>query len=493
MAKENQEGITVKKEEKTIDHPEALRARKQEFSEWYNQIIAVAGILDKRYDVKGMYVWMPYGYSIMLNLKQYWDTLYKEAGIQEMYFPLLVPEQYASINKKWFEGFKDEAFWVGGKDEKKLTHILRPTGEPAMYPMFKLWIRSYTDLPLRIYETVSSFRYETKHTRPIIRDREITMWFEIHTVHATQQEAEKEAALHQKFYTQIWQHLALPYIRVKKPQWECFPGAVGAFEDYTIMPTGKAMENGSINILGQAYARAFDIRFKNEKGNDEYAWQVCTGNGARYLAAAIAIHGDDKGLVLPPTLAPIQVVIVPIYAKNDKESILKKTQELLQTLRKANIRAHADVREETPGRKFYDWELKGVPLRLEIGPRDLEKKQVIFVRRDTGEKSAVLEKNMIQQVPVALDEIQKHLYKRAKEHFDQRLTMVHDLKKIVQEVELGKVVQVLWCGLEQCYKEMKKQGEGIDPFGTDMHPAKTGKCIVCAKTAQEILYISNTY
>ncbi|MEK6903150.1 MAG: proline--tRNA ligase [Nanoarchaeota archaeon] len=493
MAKENQDGLTVKKEEKTIEHPEALRARKEDFSEWYNQIIAVAGILDKRYDVKGMYVWMPYGYEIMLNLKRYWDTLYKEAGIQEMYFPLIVPEHYAGMNKKWFEGFRDEAFWVGGKDEKKLTHILRPTGEPAMYPMFKLWIRTYTDLPLRIYETVSSFRYETKHTRPIIRDREITMWFEIHTAHATQQEAEKEAALHQELYAHIWEYLALPYIRVRKPQWECFPGALGAIEDYTIMPTGKAMENGSINMLGQAYAQAFDIRFKDERGKEDHVWQVCTGNGARYLAAVIATHGDDKGLILPPTIAPLQTVIVPIYTKETKEKIEKKIDELVNILRKSTVRVHADLREETPGRKFYNWELKGVPLRLEIGPRDLEKKQVVLVRRDTGEKIAVAEKDIEKKIPALLEEIQKNLYKRAKEHFDNHLVFVQDLKKISAAVDSGKVIQVLWCGAEQCYKTIKKQGEGIDPFGTDANLVKKGKCIVCNQPSEELLYISNTY
>jgi prolyl-tRNA synthetase len=478
----------------SIEEPEALTAKKSDFSTWYNQILSVAGILDKRYDVKGMYVWLPYGYDIMLRLKGYWDVFFKEAGIKETYFPLIVPLSYAEINKSWFDGFKDEAFWVGGRHEKEFTHILRPTGEPAMYPMFKTWIRTHGDLPLRIYETVSSFRYETKHTRPIIRDREITMWFEIHTAHATQKEAEKEAELHKKLYSQLWDVLALPYLRMKKPAWESFPGSVGAIEDYTIMPTGKAMENGSINILGQAYAKAFDITFKDAKGKDKHVWQVCTGNGARYLAAALAVHGDDRGLVLPPKIAPIQVVVVPIYKEKDKTNVLKKARALAEHLKKEDcVRVELDEREITPGSKFYDWELKGVPVRLEIGPRDIQQNTVKLVRRDTGKKEDVKELQLHKHLFSLLDTIQKDMYTRANNHFKDHLIFVKKLGDIKKHVQNNNVVSGFWCGTEKCYDTIQQQDDGLDPFGTDLKNKKEGPCLVCGKKTKELLYVSNTY
>lgn len=490
----------MKNKAKNADHapdeqPEALTAKKDvDFSEWYNQVLSVAGVLDKRYDVKGMYVWLNYGFELMRQIRMYWDQIYREAGIKEMYFPLLVPLSYAQMNKSWFDGFKDEAFWVKGAKEEKAQHILRPTGEPAIYPMFKLWTRTHGDLPIRMYETVSSFRYETKHTRPIIRDREITMWFEIHTAHATKEEAEQEVKLHEKLYSMIWKRLALPHLRVRKPQWECFPGAIGALEDYTIMPNGKAMENGSINNLGQAYAKEFGITFKDKAGKEQHVWQVCTGNGARYLAAVISIHGDDKGLVIPPVIAPIQVAIVPIYYKDDKETIIAKALDLARHLVSEGVRVHVDLREDTPGSKFYDWEIKGIPLRIELGPRDVQNNAFVLARRDTGKKETVKQSDLIKAVRSSLDQIQHDLYVHAEKQFKSHLVHATDIKKIVSLVnDQKKVVQCFWCGSEKCYDTVKELGEGIDPFGTDVTNTKEGICIVCGKKAKEFLCISNTY
>jgi prolyl-tRNA synthetase len=313
-------------EKDEIAQAKEMLARKEDLSKWYTNIVELSKLIDKRYHVKGCYVWLPYGYKAMMNIKNIWDTLFQESGIEEMYFPLLVPIDYAKQNDQWFNGFKNEAFWVKGIDEEKANYILRPTGEPAMYPMFSLWTRSKNDLPIRIYETVSSFRYETKHTMPIIRDREITVWHEIHTAHATKEEAEAEAELHIELNDKIWKELALEPLRVNKPLWECFPGAVGAIEYYSLIPNGKAMENGSINKLGQAYAKKFNIKFKDEKGKEDHVWQVCTGNGARLLAGIILIHGDDKGLILPPKIAPIQVVITTVYNKDNNQKVTKKSE-----------------------------------------------------------------------------------------------------------------------------------------------------------------------
>ncbi len=479
---------------KEQEQPEALTAKKNEnFSEWYNQVISVAGLIDKRYNVKGMFVWLNYGYEIMLNLKNYWDKIFKENGLKEMYFPLIVPLEYANMNEDWFKGFKEMAFWVKGIEEKEATHILRPTGEPAMYPMFALWIRSYNDLPLRIYETVSSFRYETKHTRPLIRDREITVWFEIHTAHATKEEADKEGKLHQKLYDIIWKRIAIPRIRVEKPEWECFPGAIGAVEDYTIMPNGKAMENGSINYLGQAYAKKFNIKFRDKDGKEKYVWQMCTGNGARFLVAALATHGDDKGLVMPPEITPIQLIIIPIYSMKNKNKVIKKANEFLDRLKEEGIKAEIDLREDRPGSKFYDWEIKGVPIRLEIGPKDISKKSVTLVRRDNGKKEFVKESQLIRKINTLLDDIQNSLYKKAKKEFNDRIVFTNKLNDIKKLLDQGKVVKCFWDGEGKSYDKIKALGEGIDPFGVDIENKNEGKCIVTGKKTNKLLCISNTY
>ena len=474
-----------------LEKANQLTARKSDFSLWYQQILQAAEIIDKRYDVKGCFVWLPYGYRIMMNIKKDWDILFQDAGIKEMYFPLLVPKSYAQINDSWFEGFKKEAFWVTDFESKKAEYILRPTGEPAMYPMFKLWIRSTSDLPLRIYETVSSFRYETKHTRPIIRDREITVWHEIHTAHSTKEEAEEEARLHIKLWDKIWEKIAIVPLKVNKPKWECFPGAIGAVEYYNIMPTGKAMENGSINNLGQAYSKKFDIKFK-DNDKEEFVWMICTGNGARYLAAIIGVHGDDKGLIIPPEVAPIQVIIIPIYKKDNKNLVMKKTKELYEKIKKENIRVEIDLKEGSVGSKFYDWELKGVPLRIEIGERDIKNKSSILVRRDTSKKEMVNNTKLIKRIKESLKDVQNSLLKNSEKIIKEKLINIDRFDDIKKELNNGKIPKVSWCGSGECWDKIKSIEEGIELFGTDLNKSK-GKCIVCNKDSDEVGYISNTY
>ena len=473
-----------------IEKANELSAKKSEFSNWYSQALQVAEIIDKRYNVKGMNVWMPYGYSIMMAIKKFWDDLFQKDGIKEMYFPLIVPLEYCEQNESWWEGFKNEAFWVKGLEEKKATHILRSTGEPAMYPMFSIWIRSSNNLPFRIYETVSSFRYETSHTRPLIRDREITVWHEIHTAHESKEDAEDEAKKHEGFYDEIWEFLALPSIKVRKPQWEVFPGAVGAIEYYSLMPTGRVMENGSINNLGQAYAKKFNIKFKNEKGKEDFVWQICTGNGARLLAGVIAVHGDDRGLVLPPNIAPIQAVIVPIYSKKDMDKVIKECENVKKELEKECVRVHLDLRKEFPGSKFYDWEIKGVPLRIEIGSRDISQKQVTVVRRDTLSKEAILN-NELKKIRTLLDQIQNDLLKKAQENLDKH-TKTAAMKTELEKKIKGNLVKVGWCGSGDCWDNIKEIAEGVELFGADLKQKK-GTCIICGKVSNEVGYVARTY
>lgn len=473
-----------------IKQSNVLKAKKAEFADWYEQVLHAADVIDNRYDVKGLFVWKPYGYSIMLNIKNNWDNLFRESGIKEMYFPLIVPQSYCEQNESWWKGFKEQAFWVSGKGEEA-KHILRPTGEPAMYPMFSLWIRSYSDLPLRIYETVFSYRYETKQTKPLIRDREIGPWYEIHTAHAAKEEAIKEIKEAERINDLVWQKLAVATLKVEKPIWECFPGAIGAVEYYSLMPDGRVMENGSMNNLGQAYSKKFDIKFVDANGKEDYVWQTCTGNGERYLGSLIAVHGDDKGLVIPPEIAPIQAIIVPIYYKEDKDKVTKaalKVKEKLSSLAKVDI----DLREDTPGSKFYDWEIKGVPLRIEIGPKDIEKKQVTVARRDNGMKISVSEEKITKEIPKLLSEIQNNLFEKSKSLLDNSIGTA----KTKDDLENPKkdILKFLWCNSEQCWTEIKSIKEGYELFGSGLQESKTeGKCIICDKKSNKIGYFANTY
>jgi prolyl-tRNA synthetase len=476
-----------------IEAPKELTAKKADFSRWYSQILLLAEIVDKRYDVKGAPVWFPYGFGIMQNVKKYWDKIFTESGIKEMYFPLLVPVKYCKQNPGWWEGFKSQAYWVKSIDDEKAEHILRPTGEPAMYPMFSLWIRSHRDLPFRIYETVNSYRYETRHTRPLIRAREMTTWHEIHTAHATKEDSIKEEKEHMRLYDLTWEYCAIEPLRVIKPEWETFPGSVGAIEYYNYMPSGKVLENGSINNLGQAYAKKFNIKFKDKDEKEKYVWQLCTGNGARMLSAVIGIHGDDKGLVIPPSIADTQVIVVPIYDTKSKAAVIKKAKAVLESLLSAGIRADIDVSEDAPGSKFYNWEIKGVPIRLEIGPRDIKSRSVVLARRDTGEKTNCKETVMIRKIKTILEEIQKRLLEKSKKQLKGAIYYAQNEQEIKSAAMNKKIVKIHWCGSGDCWDKIKGIEEGIELFGTDLKKSKPGKCAVCGKKTTTVGYVAFTY
>ncbi|MGB9748864.1 MAG: aminoacyl--tRNA ligase-related protein [Candidatus Woesearchaeota archaeon] len=481
--------------ENELELPKSITAKKgSDFSRWFNQVLSVSGIIDKRYNVKGCFVWLNYGYEIMLNIKKIWDSLLKENDYKELYFPQLVPLEYAKINEKWWNSFKKQAFFVTVPKEREPSYILRPTGEPAMYPMFKLWIRSYNDLPIRIYETVSSFRYETKHTRPLIRDREITVWHEIHTAHATMEEASEELKIHMKIWDEIWNELCLTPLKVEKPIWECFPGALGAVEYYSLMPSGKIMENGSCNNLGQAYAKKFDIKFKRADGTEDYAWMTCTGNGARLLAAVIGVHGDDNGLILPPKIAPIQVVIVPIFDDKNKNEIIEKSKQLLKKLKDNRIRAFLDESQDSVGSKFYNWEIKGVPLRIELGVREFSQNKFCIARRDLKKRELFNMEDVLSVVNKKLKEIEAELLNRSKSFLQENIVFAKNKKEAVENLKRNKIVEVYWCGSRECWDKIKEFGEGIELFGSDLkNEEREGECLVCQKKTYKTGYVANTY
>ncbi len=469
--------------------PERLNAKKDDFPNWMSQVLALAKIIDNRYAIKSMFVWMPYGYDMMLRIKKFWDYEFKKNGIKEMYFPLMVPVEYAEQNDSWWEGFKDEGFWAG--TGKKQEFIIRPTGEPAMYPMFSLWIRGHNDLPLRIYQTVFSYRYESRQTRPLIRDREIGPWYEIHTVHSTKEEAQKEIELARTMNDKIWKFIGVKPLLVRKPKWECFPGAEGALEYYTIMPNGKIMENCSLNNLGQAYAKKFNIKFKDKDGKEKYAWQTCTGNGERFLSAVIAQHGDDSGLVVPPNIAPIQVIIIPIFKGKNKEKIIDKANEIRKRL--DNFRVELDSSDNSVGSKFYEYELRGVPIRVELGEKEIENKELTIFLRNSKKIIKIKDQDLEKEIEERLKTIQNEMLHHSEDLLNNSLIEINDFIGAKKSLDKNKIVRIYWCEDDKCFDKIKSLKEGLDLFGSELEECTPGNCIVCGRKTKNKAYAANSY
>ncbi len=469
------------------------------FSEWYNELIETAGIQDKRYPVKGMNIWLPYGLRIMRNIEKFIHEEMERTGHQEVLFPALIPETEFQKEAEHIAGFEGEVFWVthAGHDPLDVRLILRPTSETAMYSMFALWIRSHADLPFKIYQIVNVYRYETKHTRPLIRVREISRFFEAHTAHDSFEDAERQIKEDLEIFDNLAKKLALPYIVSKRPEWDKFPGAYYSLGAEVVMPDGRTLQIGTMHNYKQNFAKAYNIMYEKEDGTHEYVHQTTYGMSERLLAAVIAVHGDDRGMVLPPTIAPIQVVIVPIPKKDSPYDVFAYAREIAEELKTAGIRVHADERDIRPGRKFYDWELKGVPLRIEVGPRDVEGQKAVLARRDTLEKFTVERAELVEKVRETLDAIMENLYARAKEFLDSHIKRVDTLEEAKEVFEDRRgVVEIPWCGEESCGLEMEEILDakmlGI-PYPEEEAKIEGKKCAHCGKDAKFIARFARTY
>lgn len=472
-----------------------------EFSEWYNELLETAGIIDKRYPVKGMNVWLPYGLKIMRNIEAFIRAEMERTGHEEVLFPALIPETEFQKEAEHIKGFEDEVYWVthAGLDPLDVRLILRPTSETAMYSMFSLWIRSHADLPFKVYQIVNVYRYETKHTRPLIRVREISRFFEAHTAHADFEDAERQIKEDLEIFDRLAKFLALPYIISKRPDWDKFPGAFYSLGAEIMMPDGRTLQIGTMHNYKQNFAKAYNIQYETETGDHEFVHQTTFGMSERLLAAVIAVHGDDSGMVLPPTIAPIQVVIVPIPKKDANVDVFAYAREIAEELRKAGFRVHVDERDIRPGRKYYDWELKGVPLRIEVGPRDVEGRKAVLARRDTFEKVTVERDAIVEEVKKTLDAIHENLYNRAKEFLESHIKRVDTIEeaKAVFEDRRG-IVEIPWCGDEECGLKMEEELDA-KMLGTPYpeEKAREGiegkKCPVCGREAKFVARFARTY
>jgi len=478
-----------------MDEDAGALPKKQDFSEWYNEILWRAEIMDVRYPVKGLYVWFPYGFAIRKfvygRLRELLDR-----GHEETLFPLLIPEQEFMKEAEHIKGFEDEVYWVthGGTTPLEVKLALRPTSETAIYPMYALWVRSHADLPLKLYQIVNTFRYETKQTRPLIRLREITSFMESHTVHATWAEAEEqvesELALTQEFYDS----LAIPITISKRPDWDKFPGADYTIAVDAIMPNGKTLQIGTVHHLGEHFSRTFSITYEDKNGEQVYANQTCYGISERCIAALISMHGDDKGLILPPIAAPVQVVIVPITIGKRHEDVIAAAQKLHTDLTSAGFRVKLDTRDMRPGAKYYWWELRGVPLRFELGPRDLDAGKVMAVKR-TGEKTSIELATAAEGVTRVLGEITDTIQAKAEVHTKSHLCTAPTMDALNGALNEGKVAVVHWCQDKAC-GDVIEEKTNASVLGTGVRSpyvnTSDGACVVCGKPGKATL-VGRTY
>ncbi|MCM2324930.1 MAG: proline--tRNA ligase [Candidatus Woesearchaeota archaeon] len=467
--------------------------RDEDFSEWYTQVIQKSDMADYT-AVSGCIVYKPYSYEIWEKIMAFFNEKIKKSGVRNAYFPLLIPESLLMKEQTHVQGFAPEVAWVTHGGDTKLGERLavRPTSETIMYDSYSKWVRSHNDLPLRINQWNSVVRWEFKHATPFLRGREF-LWQEGHTVFATKEEAEAEVLEILEYYASIYEELlAVPVIRGKKTENEKFAGAEYSTTCETFLPVGKAIQGCTSHHLGQTFAKAFEISFLDKNGEKKYGWQNSWGYTTRSLGVMIIMHGDDKGLVLPPKIAPIHAVIVPIIFDKTKDAVLKAAQDMKKALSKYSV--YLDDREGyTPGWKFNEWELKGVPIRIELGPRDIENSQVVLVRRDTSEKITVNISDIGKSVGELLKDIQKNLFNKAKKQMDDITVRIKTKEEFMKAVEEKRWILAPFCGDSE--KETKiKDDTG---YKTNCIPfkqsKKLGKCFCCGNDAKFEVFFGRSF
>ncbi len=469
---------------------EELKVSKNiDFPEWYAQVVLKAGLADYA-PVSGCMIIRPYGYAVWENIQKWFDAKLKSTGVENAYFPLFIPERFLKKEAEHFEGFVPEVAWIEKKDENEERYALRPTSETIMYDSFAKWIRSWRDLPLRINQWCNIVRWEVKATKLFLRTREF-LWQEGHTAHATKEEADKEVALRARQYKELIEtQLAIPVLLGKKSKSETFAGALYTVALEALMPDGKALQMATSHQLGQHFSKAFDIKYRDKDGKEKHVWQTSWGLSTRTLGAVVMVHGDNKGLILPPKIAPIQVVIIPIYTNKSMDIVLKESKKLFDELK--DFKTLLDDRDiYSPGWKFNEWELKGVPLRLEIGPKDIENNRVILVRRDTGEKIIAKRENVRQEVDKLLKIIQENLFEKAKKLFYDNIKEANNYSQLANLIKNRRMVKAYWCGDEKCEQKVKE--ETAATIRITQESKKTGMCAICRKKTKIIAYFAKAY
>ena len=484
MGKKNRDnkGITVEKDE--------------DFSEWYSQVVQKAELGDLRYNVKGFLVFQPWSVLCMEKMYKHFEKILQKKGHNPYFFPTLIPEENFNKEAGHVKGFTPEVFWVthGGKTKLTKKLAMRPTSETAFYQMFKLWIRSYKDLPFKSYQRANVFRYETKATRPFLRSREFH-WIETHCAFDTKDNAMNQVKEDMEMTnTLLHDVFGLPFIFFERPQWDKFPGAESTFAADVLNPDGKVVQQPSTHLIKQNFAKAFDIKFVDKDGKEKFVWTTCWGPAvSRIFASVVIVHGDNKGLRFPWEIAPKHVAIVPI---GDDNKLLKKAKEIEERIEDfADV--IVDIRNKTPGEKFNEWEMKGVPIRIDLGLNELKEKKLTVFRRDLNKKEKIPEKDLMKYLEKVKKESGSNLMKEADKLFKNKIKNVGNVKEMKKFIEEGSMVRCGFCSIgedgEKCAEVVEKNA-GAVVRGSNFKTEKArGKCVVCNKKANNVVYIARDY
>lgn len=460
-----------------------------DFPQWYSDVVLKTKLVDYG-PVKGTMVIRPYGYAVWENIQKELDKRFKQTGHENAYFPLLIPMSFMTKEAEHVEGFAPEVAVVTHAGGEKLAEPLciRPTSETIIGTMYGKWIQSYRDLPVLMNQWANVMRWE-KTTRPFLRTSEF-LWQEGHTVHATEEEAMEETMKMLSVYAEFAKTcLSMPVLTGRKTEKEKFAGAVATYGMEAMMHDGKSLQAGTSHYLGQNFSKAFDIKFLDKDGAQKYAYTTSWGVSTRLIGALIMTHGDQRGLVMPPVVAPVQTVIVPIAAK--KEGVLEACRDLKERLSKAGVRVVLDDSENSPGWKFNEWEMKGVPLRIELGPRDLEAGKMLVCRRDNFEKTEFALSEAETAIPALLDTVAKSMYDRAKARMDSRIVDAETLDDLLDGVNKGNFVRAGWCGCRECEDKVKEFAQATSRVFAENDTAE--RCVACGKKSEHTVIFARAY
>ncbi len=468
-----------------------ITSRDEDFAKWYTDIVKKADLVDYS-PVKGFMVIKPYGYALWENIQKFVDERLKETGHQNMYFPLLIPESLLNKEKEHVEGFAPEVAWVthGGENELGEKLCIRPTSETIICNMYSKWLKSYRELPYLYNQWCSVVRWE-KTTRPFLRTSEF-LWQEGHTLHITEEEARKETLdILDLYILMAKEMLSIPMIHGIKSEKEKFAGADETYTIEALMHDGKALQSGTSHFLGRNFTTAFDIKYLNKNGRWDNPYHTSWGISTRLIGGLIMVHGDDRGLVLPPNIAPLQVAIIPI---KNKEEVLKKANEIYAELKKLGIRVKLDDSTNySPGWKFNEYEMKGVPIRIELGPRDVENNQVVIARRDNFSKETYKFEEAVDIVKELIKTIGVDMYNKALKRREELTFEVSDYEEFKNKIsQTNGFYKACWCGNEECELKIKDDTKATIRCIVDEKPV-SDKCLVCKKEADKSVYIAKAY
>jgi len=468
----------------------------ENFSKWFDEILLNAEIVDNRYPIKGFVVYKEWGARIVRSITEMLEKKLEETGHIPMLFPVTISEESFKKEAKHIKGFTSEVFWITHAGNRKLKKrmLLRPTSETAMYPMFAQWVRSHADLPLKIFQSVCVYRYETKATRPLFRMREF-LWNEAHTAHKNWEEAEEQIRQAVEIYDEVFKSLGLSYYILKRPDFDKFAGAAYSIAFDAWNPDGRVNQIGTVHNLGENFSKAFNITYEDIGGKQRYVVQTCYGLGiSRTLAAIIAQHGDDHGLVLPPEIAPIQVVIVPIPYKGSEADVEEYAKKVFERLREAGLRVYLDETDKTPGEKYYYWEMFGVPVRVEVGPRDMKEKQITICERVNLKRASVTLDEAAQAIEETFEKIAENLKKRSLSTLTDMTIDASSLESLMEAIKAKKIAKACWCGDIECAEKIRKESGGeIRGHRIDIEEKPEHPCIICGREAEKIIYVARAY